>query len=109
MIANDRKLDVLLINPGGHRRIYQDLAKNLSAKESPIWVGLLAQFARRKGLSVKILDANAHDMSAVQVDHRLHDHKAKPDVEGLAVRHEVGNSSCRLNIRFLQNMSVLSK
>lgn len=61
-----RDLDVLLINPGGHQRIYQNLATNLAAKEPPIWAGLLATFARRQGLSVDLLDANALDLSPEQ-------------------------------------------
>ena len=55
-------LDLLLINPGGHRRIYQNLGRDLAAKEPPIWAGLLATYVRRKGHSVQILDANALDL-----------------------------------------------
>jgi len=60
-------LDLLLINPGGQRRIYQDLSRNLSAKEPPIWAGLLATHARQRGRSVAILDQNALDLSAEEV------------------------------------------
>ena len=63
----DRKLDLLLINPGGRRSIYQNLGDHLSAKEPPIWVGMLAQYARKKGLSVEILDANALDLGPAEV------------------------------------------
>ena len=61
------RLDLLLVNPGGHRRIYQNLGQNLSAKEPPIWGALLATHARRRGRSVQILDANALDLSPEQV------------------------------------------
>lgn len=57
-------LDLLLINPGGHRRIYQNLGASLVAKEPPIWAGLLATYVRQKGHSVQILDANALDLPA---------------------------------------------
>jgi anaerobic magnesium-protoporphyrin IX monomethyl ester cyclase len=60
-------LDVLFVNPGGHGRIYQNLGKNLAAKEPPIWAGLLATFQRLRGLSVAILDANALDLAPAQV------------------------------------------
>jgi anaerobic magnesium-protoporphyrin IX monomethyl ester cyclase len=60
-------LDVLFVNPGGHRRIYQNLSGNLAAKEPPIWAGLLATFQRRRGHAVAILDANALDLSPQQV------------------------------------------
>jgi anaerobic magnesium-protoporphyrin IX monomethyl ester cyclase len=56
-------LDLLLINPGGQRRIYQSLGDHLAAKEPPIWAGLLATYARRKGHTVQILDANALDLA----------------------------------------------
>lgn len=62
-----RNLDLLLVNPGGHQRIYQGLSRELSARESPIWVGLLAQHARRAGLSVEVLDANARGLSPFEV------------------------------------------
>jgi anaerobic magnesium-protoporphyrin IX monomethyl ester cyclase len=60
-------LDVLFVNPGGHRRIYQNLTNDLAAKEPPIWAGLLATFQRLRGHSVQILDANALDLDGAQV------------------------------------------
>ncbi len=59
-------LDLLLVNPGGAQRIYQNLGRNLAAKEPPIWAGLLATYARRAGHSVAILDANALDLSPAE-------------------------------------------
>jgi radical SAM superfamily enzyme YgiQ (UPF0313 family) len=58
-----RSLDLLLINPGGRKIAYQNLGENLAAKEPPIWVGLLAEHARRHGHSVEILDANVDDLT----------------------------------------------
>lgn len=60
-------LDVLFVNPGGHGRIYQNLGRDLAAKEPPIWAGLLATFQRRCGHSVQILDANALDLDPAAV------------------------------------------
>lgn len=56
-------LDLLLINPGGRARIYQNLGQDLAAKEPPIWAGLLATYCRRRGHSVQILDSNALDLN----------------------------------------------
>ncbi len=67
MNGSQRRLDLLLVNPGGARQIYQDLGRQLAAKESPIWVGLIAEYARRKGLSVDVLDANAFDLGPTDV------------------------------------------
>lgn len=61
-----RKLDLLLVNPGGAQRIYQNLGRNLAAKEPPIWAGLLATYAERAGHSVAILDANALDLTPAE-------------------------------------------
>lgn len=70
-MADDRPLDLLLIQPGGSHRIYQNLSQNLAAKEPPIWGGLLGEYARRKGLSVEILDANVLDLDPQQVAERV--------------------------------------
>ncbi|MDA4111209.1 MAG: B12-binding domain-containing radical SAM protein [Thaumarchaeota archaeon] len=58
-----RSADIVLVNPGGHERIYQALSSNLTAVEPPVWAGLMATFLRNRGFSVKILDANANHMS----------------------------------------------
>jgi len=46
------KLDVLFIHPNASKKIYQDLSKDLSAIEPPIWAALLANHVRTKGYSV---------------------------------------------------------
>ena len=52
-------LDVLFINPGNAKKIYQDLAEDYSAIETPTWTLLLAQSCRSVGHDVGILDINA--------------------------------------------------
>ena len=52
-------LDVLFVTPGNAKRIYQDLAKDYSAIETPTWSLLLAESCRSVGYNVAILDANA--------------------------------------------------
>ena len=42
-IRKNMSLDVLFINPGNAKKIYQDLAKDYSAIETPTWALLLAQ------------------------------------------------------------------
>ena len=66
-MGTNARLDLLLVNPGGHGRIYQDLGRNLAAKEPPIWAGLLATAARQRGHSVGILDSNALDLAPDEV------------------------------------------
>lgn len=55
----EKKPDLVLINPGNRSQVYQSLGRDLAAIESPVWAGLMAEFARRKGCSVEVLDANA--------------------------------------------------
>ena len=56
-------LDVLFINPGNHTAIYQDLAKDFSAIETPTWALLLAESVRSIGYKTAILDVNAERLS----------------------------------------------
>ena len=51
------KTDILFIHPNASKIIYQDLAKNNSAIEPPIWAGMLANSMRAKGFFPEILDA----------------------------------------------------
>jgi radical SAM superfamily enzyme YgiQ (UPF0313 family) len=60
------QLDLVLVNPGSRARIYQALGARLTAVENPVWAGLIATFARRKGFSVAIIDAEADDLDPEQ-------------------------------------------
>ncbi|HEX7380143.1 MAG TPA: radical SAM protein [Pirellulales bacterium] len=63
----DKPLDILLINPASRAQVYQSLGKRLAAIENPVWAGLMAEFARRQGLSVEIIDAEALGLTAEEV------------------------------------------
>ncbi len=66
-----QKLDVLFVHPNAAGKVYQDLSKDLSAIEPPIWAAMLAQHARMKNFTVDILDCEAerftHDQSAEEI------------------------------------------
>jgi radical SAM superfamily enzyme YgiQ (UPF0313 family) len=62
-----RKADVVLINPGDRKQIYQGLANNISAIEPPFWVAVLGAFLRNNGFGVEIIDANAENISPEEV------------------------------------------
>ena len=51
-------LDILFINPGNQKAIYQDLAREFTAVDVPVWACLLAESIRRRGRSVRIHDMN---------------------------------------------------
>src|SRR5262249_29294432 len=59
----NRKLDLLLINPGNRSQVFQSLAADLAAIEPPVWAGLIATFIRAGGFAVQIVDAEAEGLS----------------------------------------------
>ena len=70
-ITKKEQFDLVLVNPGNQRQIYQSLASTLSAVEPPVWVGLLATFVRNHGFSVAILDANAENLTPEETAERV--------------------------------------
>jgi len=65
-MSNDR-LDIVLINPGNRRQVYQGLAVDLAASEPPFWVAVLAAFLRNSGFGVAVMDANAENLAPHEV------------------------------------------
>jgi anaerobic magnesium-protoporphyrin IX monomethyl ester cyclase len=57
-----KKFNVLLVTPPSRDIVFQDLGKNLTAIEPPVWSTLMAAFLLRKGVSVAILDAEAESL-----------------------------------------------
>lgn len=70
-MAHGRSADVVLVNPGNRSQTYQALGKNLAAIEPPIWVGLLAAFARARGIAVEVVDANAEGLAPEEAAARI--------------------------------------
>src|SRR5258708_3750770 len=66
-----KKLDVVLVNPGSRTQVYQALGNKLAAVENPVWAGLMATFCRAKGLSVEIIDAEADELTPEQTAERV--------------------------------------
>jgi radical SAM superfamily enzyme YgiQ (UPF0313 family) len=62
-VPNKNQVDLLLINPGSRKQVYQSLGSKLAAIEPPVWAGLMATFVRGKGFSVAVLDAEAENIS----------------------------------------------
>lgn len=50
--------DILFINPGNHKKTYQDLSKEYTAIATPVWTLLLANYIRNKGYVTAIYDVN---------------------------------------------------
>ena len=64
-------VDVLFVNPGNSRVVYQDLAKDYSAVEPPTWALLLAESLRSVGFDPQILDVNAEQLTKTQAVNRI--------------------------------------
>ncbi len=62
-----QSVDVLFINPGNRKEIYQDLADEFCGIEPPAFAGLYATYLMRKGISVAILDAPGLGLNTRQV------------------------------------------
>jgi radical SAM superfamily enzyme YgiQ (UPF0313 family) len=56
-------VDIVLINPGDRKQIYQGLGADLAAIEPPFWVAVLAAYLRQQGSRVAIIDANAENIT----------------------------------------------
>ena len=62
--ADERfKMDIVLINPGDRKRVYQDLSNDFAAVEPPFLAAVLAAYLRNKGFKVSIIDANAENIT----------------------------------------------
>lgn len=59
----DRRLDLLLVNPGNRAQMYGRLGESLAGIEPPLWCALIAGFIRKQGYSVGIIDADAENWS----------------------------------------------
>ncbi|MDD2541283.1 MAG: radical SAM protein [Desulfuromonadaceae bacterium] len=63
-------LDIVLINPGDRKQVYQGLGAELAAIEPPFWVAVLASYLRQEGFRVAIIDANAENIAPVETARR---------------------------------------
>lgn len=57
------KKSILFVHPNGSGKIYQDLSKDLSAIEPPIWAAMLCKRAKKDGIEAHLLDAEASRLS----------------------------------------------
>lgn len=100
------KLDVVFINPGNAKGIYQDLADDYSAIETPTWSLLLAESMRSVGFNVAILDVNAERISDEEAYKKLE--KLNPKLFCFVVYGQNPNSGT-VNMSGATNLSKLIK
>ncbi len=55
--------DIVLINPGNRKQVFQGLGLEAAAIEPPFWIAVIAAYLRSKNFSVAIIDANAENLA----------------------------------------------
>lgn len=67
----EKPFDLVLINPGDRKQVYQDLGKEYSAIEPPFWVAVIASYLRNSGFNVAVVDANAENITPEETSLRI--------------------------------------
>lgn len=68
------KVDIVLINPGNRRQVFQNLGDDVAGIEPPFLVAVMAAYLRAQGYSAAIIDANAENISPNDVAERVKKH-----------------------------------
>lgn len=83
--------DIVLINPGASRTIYQNLSEDLSAIEPPAWLRMNAGWLRDRGYDVAIIDQDAFRWTPEQVS--KHVKKLNPRLVAIIVSGQQPSAS----------------
>lgn len=93
-------IDILFVNPGDRKQIYQDLGKNISAVEPPYLTLSFATYLQNQGINVSILDCQAENISPDETAVRVK--KLNPKLVAIIVYGNQPSAST-------QNMSIAGK
>lgn len=63
--------DLILVNPGERELVYQNLGDSLTAVEPPMWLRLIAGYARDRGARVAAIDAEAESLPSAEIAARV--------------------------------------
>jgi radical SAM superfamily enzyme YgiQ (UPF0313 family) len=66
-------MDIVLVKANNQKKIFQDLSKDFSGKEPPLWIILTAAYLREKGFSVSVIDAEAENLDVSETVKRVSD------------------------------------
>jgi radical SAM superfamily enzyme YgiQ (UPF0313 family) len=70
-----QKHDIVLINPGDRKQIFQSLGVEVAAIEPPFWIAVIAAYLRSNGFKVAVIDANAENISPAETSMRTRELK----------------------------------
>lgn len=65
------KIDIVFINPGDRKQVYQDLGKDFAAIEPPFWIAVMASYLRSHGFGVRVVDSNAENITPAETADRV--------------------------------------
>jgi anaerobic magnesium-protoporphyrin IX monomethyl ester cyclase len=94
------KADIVFINPGDRKQVYQDLATDFSAIEPPFWIAAMASYLRNDGFAVQIIDAGAENITPEETAKRVN--KIDPHLAAVIVYGSQPSAST-------QNMTIAGK
>jgi anaerobic magnesium-protoporphyrin IX monomethyl ester cyclase len=100
-----KKLDILFVHPNASRKIYQDLSKDFSAIEPPIWAAMLCKYIANKGYSVGLLDCEADRISSNEAAQRIID--INPKVVCLVAYGQQPSASTQNMVGIIEIMNLL--
>jgi radical SAM superfamily enzyme YgiQ (UPF0313 family) len=66
-----KSIDIVLVNPGNRRQVFQNLGDDVAGIEPPFLVALMASYLRSMGYSAAIIDANAENIAPDEVARRV--------------------------------------
>jgi radical SAM superfamily enzyme YgiQ (UPF0313 family) len=58
--------DIVLINPGDRKQVFQSLGMDVAAVEPPFWIAAQAGYLRQQGFRVAVIDANAENLAPAE-------------------------------------------
>lgn len=93
-------LDIVFVNAGDRKVVFQDLGKNLTAIEPPYLTLSFATYLQNKNFNVKIIDANALNITPEETSHMIKE--LNPRLVALIVYGNQPSAST-------QNMSISGK
>tara|TARA_Y100001938_G_C8099010_1_gene440211 strand:+ start:1880 stop:3379 length:1500 start_codon:yes stop_codon:yes gene_type:complete len=99
------RLDILFVHPNASRKIYQDLSKDFSAIEPPIWAAMLCKYVADKGFSADILDCEALRISSEQAAQTILD--LNPRVVCLVAYGQQPSASTQNMVGIIEIMNLI--
>ncbi|HBR14475.1 MAG TPA: B12-binding domain-containing radical SAM protein [Candidatus Omnitrophica bacterium] len=64
-------MDIVFIKANNQKKIYQDLSKDFTGIEPPLWLALTAAYIREYGFSVAVIDAEAENLDTQETVDRI--------------------------------------